>query len=104
MSEPDGWDDPRENPEASGGGRGRGLLRGPDEEPPSPRILKLALLAAAIIVVIALILYFKARNAPPALKNNLRTQPATLDASRSLHGNFPAGEFAKVERERASEE
>jgi hypothetical protein len=78
MSEPAGWDDPRKNPEASGGGRGRGLLRAPDEEPPSPRILKLALLAAAIIVVIALILYFKARKAPPALRNDLRTAPASL--------------------------
>lgn len=77
MSEPEGWDDPRENPETSRSGRGRGLLRGPDEEPPSPRILKLALLAAAIIVVIALILYFKARKAPPSLRNDLRT-PSSL--------------------------
>lgn len=76
MGEPVGWDDPREKPEARGGGRG--LLRGPDEEPPSPRILKLALLAAAIIVVIALILYFKARKAPPALRNDLRSAPTSL--------------------------
>ena len=81
MAEPYGWDDPRKDPEASGGGSfSRRLLRGPEEGPPSPRILKLALLGAAIIVAIALILYFKARKAPPALQNELRITPASLNA------------------------
>lgn len=75
MAEPDGWDDPREKKDADDSGR-RGLLGSPDDVP-SPRILKLALLAAAIIVVIALILYFKARKAPPSLRNDLRT-PSSL--------------------------
>lgn len=77
MSDPVGWDDPREYKETDREKR-RGLLRGPDEDPPSPQILKLALLAAAIIVVIALILYFRARKAPPALRNDLRGAPASL--------------------------
>ena len=77
MAEPEGWDDPREKPETSE--RRRGLLREPDEVP-SPRILKLALMAAAIIVVIALILYFKARKAPPALRDDMRSAPASLHA------------------------
>lgn len=77
MAEPEGWDDPREKPEMDG--RRRGLLGDPDEVP-SPRILKLALAAAAIIVVIALILYFKARKAPPALRNELHVAPTALYA------------------------
>jgi hypothetical protein len=77
MAEPYGWDDPREKPETDE--RRRGLLREPDEVP-SPRILKIALVAAAIIVVIALILYFKARNAPPALRSGLRAAPTALRA------------------------
>src|SRR5690348_5333709 len=78
MAEPEGWDDPREKKEPDDAGR-RSLLGSPDEVP-SPRILKLALLAAAIIVVIALILYLKARKAPPALQNDLRVAPTSLDA------------------------
>ncbi len=90
MAEPHGWDDPRTYPEPE---RGRkGLLRGPDEEPPSPRILKLALLAAAIIVVIALILYFKARKAPPALQDQLNIAPASLRACHISTGAASNGE------------
>jgi hypothetical protein len=84
MAEPYGWDDPREKPDADNERR-RGLVRGPDDEPLSPRILKLALLGAAIIVVIALILYFKARKAPPALHNNLRIAPNSLHACGNSH-------------------
>lgn len=105
MAEPYGWDDPRKNPEERGGESfSRRLLRRPDEQPPSPRILKLALLAAAIIVVIALILYFKARKAPPALRDELRTAPASLYAcdtpatSTSNRGSWLLGE-AKWKRE-----
>lgn len=36
-----------------------------EESAPSPRILKLALLAAAIIVIIALLIFFRARRAAP---------------------------------------
>ena len=78
MAEPDGWDDPREKKDADDAGR-RGLLGSPDEVP-SPRILKLALVAAAIIVVIALILYLKARKAPPALQDRLQSAPSSLNA------------------------
>lgn len=79
MAEPYGWDDPREKSETDRK-RSRGLLRDPNEEPPSPQVLKLALLAAAIIVVIALVLYFRARKAPPALRNDRRVSPASLHA------------------------
>lgn len=78
MTEPFGWDDPREKQDTDEARR-RSLLGAPDDLP-SPRILKLALLAAAIIVVIALILYFKARMAPPALHNDLRIAPSSLNA------------------------
>src|SRR5690349_21181834 len=78
MAEPEGWDDPREKKEPDDAGR-RGLLGSPDEVP-SPRILKLALVAAAIIVVIALILYLKARKSPPALQDRLQFAPASLNA------------------------
>jgi len=44
-----------------------------EENVPSSRILKLALLAAAIIVVIGIVLYLKARHEPPALKDQLNT-------------------------------
>lgn len=78
MSEPHGWDDPREKQD-TGDARRRSLLGAPDDVP-SPRILKLALVAAAIIVVIALILYFKARKAPPALQNELQIAPTSFSA------------------------
>jgi len=42
-----------------------------DEPPPSPRVLKLALIAAAIILMIGILLYLKARHAPPALHDEL---------------------------------
>lgn len=79
MPEPNGWDDPREKQD-TGDTRRRSLLGAPDDVP-SPRILKLALVAAAIIVVIAIILYFKARKAPPALHNDLRIAPLSRDAA-----------------------
>jgi hypothetical protein len=90
MAEPYGWDDPREKRETDE--RPRGLLREPDEVP-SPRILKLALVAAAIIVIIALILYFKARKAPPALRNDLRAAPTMLRACNisPSSGSIPRG-------------
>lgn len=47
-----------------------------DERPPSPRVLKFALIAAAIIVVIAIVLYLKARHAPPALHDELQLRSA----------------------------
>ncbi|HEV2289168.1 MAG TPA: hypothetical protein VGR81_09470 [Candidatus Acidoferrales bacterium] len=55
-----------------------------EDNVPPPRILKIALLAAAAIVIIALILYFKARHAPPALKNQLQTNPSQIYARSSL--------------------
>ncbi|HXU19020.1 MAG TPA: hypothetical protein VN788_00395 [Verrucomicrobiae bacterium] len=42
-----------------------------EEPPPSPRVLKLALIAAAIILLIGVLLYLKARHAPPALHDEL---------------------------------
>lgn len=41
------------------------------DEPPSPRVLKLALIAAAIILLIGVLLYLKARHAPPAMHDEL---------------------------------
>lgn len=51
-----------------------------EEEVPSSKILKLALLAAAIIVILALILYWKARHAPPALRDQRNVGRAQLYA------------------------
>lgn len=51
-----------------------------EENVPSSRILKLALLAAAIIVIIGIVLYLKARHEPPALKDQLNTTSAQFYA------------------------
>ena len=48
-----------------------GPSRWQDEPPPSPRVLKLALIAAAIILLIGVLLYLKARHAPPAIHDEL---------------------------------
>lgn len=60
-----------------------------EDNVPPPRVLKIALLAAAAIVIIALILYFKARHAPPALKNQLQTSLAPVYARSSLLAHSP---------------
>lgn len=62
--------------------------RGRDERPPSPHVLKLALIGAAIILIIGLVLYLKARHAPPALHDELQIQslPA-LQEARSIVAN-----------------
>ena len=55
-----------------------------EENVPSSRILKLAILAAAIIVIIAIVVYLKARHQPPALRDQLQGTPVqTLAASDS---------------------
>lgn len=56
------------------------------DENPSPRPLKLALLAAAIICIIAIVVYLKARHRPPALHDILQSQPE----SRSRPGSTRA--------------
>jgi hypothetical protein len=53
-----------------------------DEPPPSPRVLKLALIAAAIILVIGILLYLKARHAPPALHDQLMPSATASNAVR----------------------
>lgn len=57
-----------------------------EENVPSSKILKLAIVAALIIVIIALVLYLKARHQPPALRDELQGKPApafaTKDSSR----------------------
>ncbi|MHB8413618.1 MAG: hypothetical protein ACYDDI_16960 [Candidatus Acidiferrales bacterium] len=53
-----------------------------EENVPSSRILKLAILAAAIIVIIAIVLYLKARHQPPALRDQLRGTPAQTYAAK----------------------
>jgi hypothetical protein len=56
------------------------------DDNPSSRPLKLALLAAAIICVIAIVVYLKARHHPPALHDILQHPPA----SRSEPGSMRA--------------
>lgn len=56
----------------------------------SSRPLKLALLAAAIICIIAIIIYLKARHQPPALHNMRHLRPT----SRSTPGNMRAEMYA----------
>lgn len=53
-----------------------------DEPPPSPRVLKLALIAAAIILLIGVLLYLKARHAPPAMHDELRPNAPVINAVR----------------------
>lgn len=52
-----------------------------EENVPSSRILKLAILAAAIIVIIAIVVYLKARHQPPALRDQLQSKPAPAFAA-----------------------
>jgi hypothetical protein len=49
---------------------------------PSSKILKLAIVAALIIVIIALVLYLKARHQPPALRDQLQSKPAPTFAAK----------------------
>lgn len=51
---------------------------------PSSRPLKFALLAAAIICVIAIVVYLKARHNPPALHNILQRPPAARSQPGSM--------------------
>ena len=53
-----------------------------EENVPSSRILKLAILAAAIIVIIAIVVYLKARHQPPALRDQLQSKPAPAFAAK----------------------
>lgn len=53
----------------------RQKLTGYEENVPSSKALKLAIVAAVIIVIIALALYLKARHQPPALRNQLQIAP-----------------------------
>jgi hypothetical protein len=54
----------------------------------SSRPLKLALLAAAIICVIAVVLYLKARHRPPALHDMLHSQPTSRTTPGSLRAEI----------------
>jgi hypothetical protein len=54
----------------------------------SSRPLKLALIAAAIICIIALIVYLKARHRPPALHDMLHSQPTNRQAPGSLRAEL----------------
>lgn len=53
-----------------------------EENVPSSKILKLAIVAALIIVIIALVLYLKARHQPPALRDQLQSKPAPAFAAK----------------------
>jgi hypothetical protein len=55
-------------------------------ENPGSGPLKLALLAAAIICIIAIVVYLKARHRPPALHDMLQSHPT----SRSTPGSMRA--------------
>ncbi|HLW43774.1 MAG TPA: hypothetical protein VKS00_04750 [Candidatus Acidoferrales bacterium] len=52
-----------------------------EDNVPSSKILKLAIVAALIIVIIALVLYLKARHQPPALRDQLHSKPAPAYAT-----------------------
>jgi hypothetical protein len=58
------------------------------DENPSSRPLKLALLAAAIICLIAIVVYLKARHHPPALHDILQSQPAKPSEPGSMHAEM----------------
>jgi hypothetical protein len=60
------------------------------DENPSSRTLKLALLAAAIICIIAIVVYLKARHQPPALHDMLQSKPASHPATRPPPGSMRA--------------
>jgi|GEM_PF-5702121 len=62
-----------------------------DDRPPSARVLKLALIGAAIILIVGLLLYWKARHEPPALHDYFvlpaapaRAIPASPAAARAI--------------------
>ena len=68
--------DPKEDPKDKPG------KRVPYEDNvPSSKILKLAIVAALIIVILALALYLKARHQPPALRDQLHGKPAPAYAT-----------------------
>lgn len=70
-------ENPKEDP------RDKSSKRVPYEENvPSSKILKLAIVAALIIVIIALVLYLKARHQPPALRDQLQSKPAPAFAAK----------------------
>lgn len=54
-----------------------------EEPPPSPRVLKLALIGAGIILLIGILLYLKARHAPPALHDELQPSATASAAVRA---------------------
>ncbi len=58
------------------------------DETPSSRPLKLALLAAAIICIIAIVVYLKARHHPPALRDMLQSQPASRPTPGSMRAQI----------------
>jgi hypothetical protein len=58
------------------------------DENPSSRPLKLALVAAAIICIIAIVVYLKARHHPPALHDILQSQPTARPTPGSLHAEL----------------
>jgi len=64
--------------------------RGWKDENPSSRPLKLALLAAAIICIIAIVIYLKARHHPPALHDILQPQPTNRSNPGSTQAEFHA--------------
>ena len=59
-----------------------------EENVPSSRILKLAILAAAIIVIIAIVVYLKARHQPPALRDELQATPVRILAASDSTGRI----------------
>lgn len=60
------------------------------DDNPSSRPLKLALIAAAIICVIAIVIYLRARHQPPALHNILQSQPIKRSRPGSLRAQIYA--------------
>lgn len=63
------------------------------DDNPSSRPLKLALLAAAIICVIAIVVYLKARHHPPALHDILQRPPATRSEPGSMRAAIHQVQF-----------
>lgn len=72
----------------------RGNPKKPDQrwrdENPSSRTLKLALLAAAIICIIAIVVYLKARHHPPALHDIVQPQPTNHSKPGSMRAEIHA--------------
>ncbi|MGH9728536.1 MAG: hypothetical protein ACRD4V_08095 [Candidatus Acidiferrales bacterium] len=67
-----------------------------EENVPSSKVLKLAIVAALIIVIIGLALYLKARHQPPALRDQLQMTPVRA-APRQLR-------YAKLSTTQAPQE